>query len=486
MDVFDDLISASKDKENLAAFLEKNTQEIYDFLLIQSFKDLAPSKNKVENYILKNLKLIRQLDFSNQNVITFTTLLLDVSERFGFLLAFQRLYKLLTTNNCQIGCRLNAASLYLLGIKSISDYNDRILAILNKLSEASKNEEDNDDRIIGCIVKYYAQVVYNFGNHNKEGVQEFRTNLISYSTKFYFLQKKIIQSILKLDFTDNISAFNKIQDQLDIFLNKTRSYGSFINNKLLIEENTQYSKLLSNVDPNFKSIRQISVKEWKKINESSFFHSLQRGVKVLTEEKQLFLYLNSYGPMHDQKMKTSFSFLANDIMNSEAEIIDWGCGQGIATISLLEYFKNKIDLFRKVILIEPSEIAIKRASLHTRKLKSDINILTVNKDLDSLKTTDFVQTSSNKKIHLFSNILDIDLFSLTQLVNLIKSTFKGDNYFICVSPYINILKTSRLDSFVQSFSENNDFQIIKEINNKKHEWKGTDWTRVVRIFKANL
>jgi hypothetical protein len=111
--------------------------------------------------------------------------------------------------------------------------------------------------------------------------------------------------------------------------------------------------------------------------------------------------------------------------------------------------------------------------------------LTINKDLDSLTSTDFIQDFRNVKIHLFSNILDIDLFSLTQLVALIKATFKGENYFVCASPYVNHLKTSRLDGFVKSFSKNENFRSIKEINNRGNEWIN-DWTRVIRIFKTEF
>lgn len=486
MDIFDKLISVTTNKESLSIFIEDNIQELYDFLLTQSFADLSISKRKIEDYILQNLSIIRQLDFSIDDTITFTTLLLDVSERFSFFMSFQRLHKLLDKNNCQIGSRLEASSMYLIGIKSISDYNERILGILKTLSESYENEEDNEDRVIGSVVNYYAQVVHNFSDQNVNGVLEFKTNLVSYTEKFHYLKNDIIQSILSIDISDNILAFNDIQEQLDSFLNRTRKYDSFLKGNLLIEENTQYSALLNDAAPNFTSVRQISVNQWNTINDSSVRNSLQRGVSVLTEEKQLFSYLYSYGKMHFKKMTTSFSFLSDELFNDKVHIIDWACGQGLATISLLEYFNVYIESFSKVTLIEPSEIAIRRASLHIQKFNPNVDILTINKDLDSLTNTDFSQNAAKVKIHLFSNILDIDLFSLTKLVDLMKTTFDGENYFICASPYINTLKTSRLDSFVKSFSKNKKFTKIKEITNRSGEWTGTKWTRVIRIFKAEL
>jgi 2-polyprenyl-3-methyl-5-hydroxy-6-metoxy-1,4-benzoquinol methylase len=485
MDIFDKLISASSNKESLSAFIEDNTQEIYDFLLTQSFEDLTTSKNRIEDFILQNLGVIGLLDFSSDSTKTFISLLLDVSERFSFFMSFQRLHKLLVRNNCEIGSRLEASSYYLKGVNSISDYNERISCTLEKLSESYNYEEDSEDRVVGAVINYYAQVVHNFSNQNLKGVIEFRTNLISYKEKFHFLKNDTIHEILNIDISDNILAFNEIQKKLDTFLKRTKKYDLFIEGNLLIEESTPYSLLLNDANPNFVSIRQISVNQWQNINESSVFYSLQRGVKVLTEEKQLFSYLYSYGKMHYKKMTTSFSYLPDGFYNRNIHIIDWGCGQGLATISLLDYFNESMELFKKVTLIEPSELAIKRASLHVQKLNSNIDILTIHKDLDSLTSTDFIQDSFNVKVHLFSNILDIDLFSLTQLVELIKKTFYGENYFVCASPFVNTLKTSRLDSFVKSFSTEQNFTRIKEINNRNNEWIN-GWTRVVRVFKVDL
>lgn len=485
MDIFDKLISASYNKESLSAFIEDNTQEIYDFLLTQSFEDLTTSKNRIEDYILQKLGVIRLLDFSIDNTKTFISLLLDVSERFSFFMSFQRLLKLLVRNNCEMGSRLEASSYYLTGVNSISDYNERISCTLEKLSESYNYEEDSEDRVVGAVINYYAQVVHNFSNQNLRGVIEFRTKLISYKEKFHFLKNDTIHAILNIDISDNILAFNEIQKQLDTFLKRTKKYDLFIEGNLLIEESTPYSLLLNDVNPNFDSIREISVNQWQGINESSVFYSLQRGVKVLTEEKQLFSYLYSYGKMHFKKMTSSISYLPDEFFNKNIDIIDWGCGQGLATISLFDYFNQNLESFKKVTLIEPSELAIKRASLHVQKLIKDIDILTIHKDLDSLTSNDFIKDSFNVKVHLFSNILDIDLFSLTQLVELIKTTFYGENYFVCVSPFVNTLKTSRIDSFVKSFSMERNFTRIKEINNRSDEWVN-GWTRVVRVFKVDL
>jgi hypothetical protein len=159
----------------------------------------------------------------------------------------------------------------------------------------------------------------------------------------------------------------------------------------------------------------------------------------------------------------------------------------MASMTYFDFLNNNgiEQEIKNISLIEPSEIALKRASLHIKKFNESTEIQTINKDLDSLVNRDFINKKSVCKLHLLSNILDINLFSLTDLLQLIDSNFSGTNYFICVSPYINDMRTSRLDAFVKHFSKKNNFEELKSIDNKSGEWK-SNWTRVVRIFKVTL
>jgi hypothetical protein len=194
MDIFDKLILASTDEVQLSIFLEKNNQKLYDFLLTQSFSELSKSKSKIENYISSNLKTIRHLDFSEESTIIFTTLLLDVSERFNFRLPFQRLYNLLSNNNCLISNRTEASALFFIGIKRISDYNDRTEEVLEKLSVAYTKEEDTEDRIIGTILTFYAQVVHDFSSQNSLGVESIKLKLLSFNETYPFLKNDLVSN----------------------------------------------------------------------------------------------------------------------------------------------------------------------------------------------------------------------------------------------------------------------------------------------------
>jgi hypothetical protein len=249
----------------------------------------------------------------------------------------------------------------------------------------------------------------------------------------------------------------------------------------------------------FDEIRKISVR--KSIN-ASFTN---RGVKILESEAELFEYMKRFGNMHKAKLQSAFEALP-EIIESKINLIDWGCGQGIASMVFLE--KYGIENINHITLIEPSEIALKRAALHCKKYHPEILLKTICKRLDELDTTDFPNEQIKITIHLFSNILDIDDYSQKHLIQLIKSTQSGKNYFVCVSPHIDAIKTERLESFKRHFENNNSFDLLLDITNTKstsdefwccnntfkeftcfdHLENGCSnkWTRVIKVFKVDL
>ncbi|MBE2255904.1 MAG: hypothetical protein IAE65_06850 [Ignavibacteria bacterium] len=420
--------------------------------------------------------------------MSFLSLLLDVCERLGLRAQFKLLYQFLSISNYNVGKRLKASALYLINVNDVIDYLSRYDEITTLLQSSFETEEDNRDKVISTAINYYAQVLIDFGQFNLESVHQlkrkFETTIST--TGFSFLKHSLVERVLGIDLEDYESAYNNIHFLLDSFLGRDIVKPQYIPN-FIIETETMYSKAIENVQPNFNSIRQVSVDRYTSIASDSIFDSLGRGVTVLTEENQLFAYMNSYGNMHNQKLTTSFDFLPKNIFNGSIDIIDWGCGQAIASMTLLEYLnaKNIKHKSGQIILIEPSELALKRGALHIKKFLPNVLIDTKNKDLDFLTDDDFKNNKNNVHLHLFSNILDIDLFSLTALIERIDNNFKGINYFVCVSPYVNDLKTERLDSFMKYFTEKEEFEILGSVNNKIGQWI-YGWSRVIRVFKATI
>jgi hypothetical protein len=481
------LNAVSADTLHLQEYLNENFQEVYDYFSNEKHSVLLQHRGDIDRYILLKIQTFRQLDIHNNINLSFLTLLLDVSERFELRGPFQSLYDILKHQNFNFGKRLEAAALYLISVNTAEDYLNRFDRIYFNLQLAFETEEDTEAKVLTTMINYYGQVIYNFefyphaGTLLKEKIIDKR--LIEPHS---FLQHPIIQRILDIPTVPHDEAFKTIHGTLDSYLG-IDIVRIFSTDEFLMEDNTQYSYLLTDSQPNFQLIRQINNSLYSPVKSDSIFHSLQRGVKILEDESQLFAYMYSYGNMHYAKLISAFEFLPKSFFKSTVRIIDWGCGQGMATISYLDYLKiNDINQdLRHITLIEPSEVALKRATLHSKFFTGGNNILTINKDLDSLVDTEMKNSIPTTKFHLFSNILDIDLFSMTSLLERISKCFAGENYFICVSPYVNDVKTSRIDLFVNYFKKFRDFEIFGNINNRKGEWQN-NWSRVVRVFKVRI
>ena len=74
--------------------------------------------------------------------------------------------------------------------------------------------------------------------------------------------------------------------------------------------------------------------------------------------------------MHQAKLQQAYhSIFSNNhlpLIGQPIEIIDYGCGQGIGTICLVDYIKEQTNRNCNVVkikLIEPSVLALKRAVL---------------------------------------------------------------------------------------------------------------------------
>ena len=113
---------------------------------------------------------------------------------------------------------------------------------------------------------------------------------------------------------------------------------------------------------------------------------LNRGINLLSTEEALNCYMSAYGDMHVNKCRAAMMNFPFDKLLGNIEIVDWGCGQGLGSATIIDILKQR-DLLRwlkKVTLIEPSERAIIRATLNIKLLTQNlVEIDTKNKYLPS-------------------------------------------------------------------------------------------------------
>ena len=211
---------------------------------------------------------------------------------------------------------------------------------------------------------------------------------------------------------------------------------------------------------------------------NKLYDDLKRGKGILDDDDHLNMYLHSFGKMHKAKLDEAFNSLPDKVIFAEdVEIYDWGCGQGTATICLLDFLAEKyiVPNIKEIYLIEPSEAAVKRASEVIQCYDSSYKITPIIHDFDHLTSGDF-KINNTRKIHLFSNILDVEAFDLAQFIHLFQQLFVSDNYFFCVGPYYS--NNKRVDEFVAATAPD---IMYATINKERGTWFG-DWTISMRIF----
>lgn len=257
---------------------------------------------------------------------------------------------------------------------------------------------------------------------------------------------------------------------------------------MLIEQSSTYAYKLKYLDnPTFDKVRGFAksfIDDLPKELVDELYSQLDRGVVQIDSEPQMLVYLYSFGNMHQAKLNKAFENIPEILFDQpEINIIDYGCGQAIGTMCYVDFIRQKgvSQNVKRVTLIEPSEICLKRAALHVSAFCSDAEIVTINKTFDDLDAADIVCDEEIPTLHILSNVLDLD-FDLERFAELISDNLKGYNQFVCVGPYFGFSdKDKRMGEFraLLSGEENYSESFDKfELNPNR------PWTAQIRCFSV--
>ena len=186
---------------------------------------------------------------------------------------------------------------------------------------------------------------------------------------------------------------------------------------------------------------------------------INHGVGLLSTEEQLCAYIVAYGEMHHVKCKAAYQNFDFDSLTTTIEIVDWGCGQGIGSLTFIDMLRerDKLQLLRKVTLIEPSQVALERAALNTQKATNGtIHVHPIKKYLPGDGTTDEIEGIDYRQtnvIHIFSNILDIPSVNLERLANIV-GIDGHTHYIMCMGP--KNTNSYRIDRFCSAYNVGED------------------------------
>ena len=243
------------------------------------------------------------------------------------------------------------------------------------------------------------------------------------------------------------------------------------------------------VNPSFMKVWDIASDFVQKLPSNlcdELHESLNRGIDILDSEPLLQMYIYSFGKMHNAKLQYAYNNIQKRILEfNHVEIVDYGCGQGLATICFHDFvLEHNSELkVKRIILIEPSVMALSRAELLCSRFYPETDIITINKNFDELTNEDLKLSSDIPTIHLLSNILDIESFNLSHFSQIVKEQSVGVNEYIIVSPMQNTQRLQRLKSFASTIDKNIYFEHYFD---KRQIDKEKDWTCAVLLCSDSL
>lgn len=134
---------------------------------------------------------------------------------------------------------------------------------------------------------------------------------------------------------------------------------------------------------------------------------LNHGVDLLASEEALNCYMSAYGEMHSVKCRAAMMNFPFDKLKGSIEIVDWGCGQGIGSGTIVDILKQHqlLNWVKRITLVEPSPNAMQRAECNLMKIvQGNIEIVPINQFMPATETSD---NTLNSIGYTYTNVIHI-------------------------------------------------------------------------------
>lgn len=182
----------------------------------------------------------------------------------------------------------------------------------------------------------------------------------------------------------------------------------------------------------------------QRLHHTDFHVRTDRATRPLISLDEAIYYSSTFTQEHFDRFSHVLSHLGTHmIFAKELTVVDYGCGQGLATLALLDYLHKNNCIANKVIhvhLIEPSAITLVLARQYVLAMAKHVNIkvhITVHQQTLAEYLEQPLHFHADTTIlHLLSNIVDItslqsDLFTLSKQIN----ASAGEHFICAVSSY---------------------------------------------------
>lgn len=453
MRIVEEIRLAFNSPESLVSLINDRSEELFVYFNTTGAY-LNEDREMWYGLILNHISELRLLDYSKTYVRAFVTYLLDIVCRFGQRSPMVLLMPIIKKHGIAVGNRLEAESMMLYPpVTSPSQLIDRFEGMCMLLQEEYDGNSSEGSALRAALLRHYA---YMLENTSQELIESYRSR-VEVLAGTYSVLNLIID-----DVRDGSHTSGSLQAEIDIALEHNDAPAiAHEYARDLTEDEDSYIDELEASEATFAAIRKISANTVRNMRLSG------RGEEIITATGDLEAYMYRYGNMHYAKIASALEAPFPEL-NQKCDVIDWGCGQSISTMSFIE--NTGAESINMLVLIEPSAVALSRAVAHCRKLLPDTPIVHINKDFDSLQADDLPRASSGTSVNIFSNVLDMESFSQPHLLEMVRSRLTERNYFICASPAKSVIDNARIESFHDSLrnSHPDSYCLYHNVTNDKY------------------
>ena len=335
MNFFYNVYTEASSVETLEVYLQEHSDDLYD-IYSSRYEVLSEASDDIDRFVQLKFKYYSQLDFSSTQNRSFLLIMLDLVERLNLQGAMVRLARLVSDEGIKVTSRMQAGLSFVYPKPSTADdLIEKFDDICRLLQIAIEEEEDSNLPSLITFLNYYSAVV---GSLHPTKAQILKERLIEAieQNEYPFLHN--VKDVCKIN-VNNEQAYEQLQKTIDYLNCQNLSVLSFAPNEpYLIEEGTEYTNWINSGNKCFNTIRQYAA-----AHASNNFGN-GRGVNPIIEEQGLYNYLKSYGNMHKAKMQSALEDPFPQQFNQPLTIIDWGCGQGLASMLFCEkYYQENIN-----------------------------------------------------------------------------------------------------------------------------------------------
>ena len=234
---------------------------------------------------------------------------------------------------------------------------------------------------------------------------------------------------------------------------------------------------------NFQSILDRAKKHYNDLTDSKkkrIKEELDHGKALLDSNDQMKAYIALYGCIHQAKLERAFKNIPDSLLSKNISVIDWGCGQGIASILFNDFIHQKFNnnKIKDFTLIEPSRHCLSMAATYLNDCQGNFSVYSIPQKEEDIEINDFI-LAGEIIVHLLSNVVDMTEFEADNIIELIKQKTQKKHLLVCVSPfYPEDGRGKRMDEFGDKLA---GFKTLYSFEKHIEDWD-ENYSCQIRIF----